>query len=280
MSDREARGSVPATARVSQDQLERVIHRAAELQFRQGEASDDSLEATEVVRIAEEVGLQGRYVRQALAEMRADALLPARPEDLSTATRLWGEASVVAARVVPGEPDHVLSTLATFLADRESLRCVRDRPGQQVWEPASDLMSQIQRSLDFGGRGYELARARTLSIMAQSLEEGRSLVSITADISNQRTGYAAGWYGSLGTFGLGSALGAILGGGAPALIVVPAVIGGVGLVSTLGTSRTLARRRGRMELAVQGLLDRLERGTRLASDRPTLRDRITEFLED
>jgi hypothetical protein len=280
VSDREARGSVPATARVSQDQLERVIHRAAELQFRQGEASDDSLEATEVVRIAEEVGLQGRYVRQALAEMRADALLPARPEDLSTATRLWGEASVVAARVVPGEPDHVLSTLATFLADRESLRCVRDRPGQQVWEPASDLMSQIQRSLDFGGRGYELARARTLSIMAQSLEEGRSLVSITADISNQRTGYAAGWYGSLGTFGLGSALGAILGGGAPALIVVPAVIGGVGLVSTLGTSRTLARRRGRMELAVQGLLDRLERGTRLASDRPTLRDRITEFLED
>jgi hypothetical protein len=280
VSDREARGSVPATARVSQDQLERVIHRAAELQFRQGEASDDSLEATEVVRIAEEVGLQGRYVRQALAEMRADALLPARPEDLSTATRLWGEASVVAARVVPGEPDHVLSTLATFLADRESLRCVRDRPGQQVWEPASDLMSQIQRSLDFGGRGYELARARTLSIMAQSLEEGRSLVSITADISNQRTGYAAGWYGSLGTFGLGSALGAILGGGAPALIVVPAVIGGVGLVSTLGTARTLTRRRGRMELAVQGLLDRLERGTRLASDRPTLRDRITEFLED
>ena len=141
-------------------------------------------------------------------------------------------------------------------------------------------MSQIQRGLDFSGRGYELARARTLSVMAQSLEEGRSLVSITADISNQRLGYAAGWYGSLGTFGLGSALGAILGGGAPALIVIPAVVGGVGLVSTFGTSRTLARRRRRMELAVQGLLDRLERGSRLVPDRPTLRDRITEFLED
>jgi hypothetical protein len=266
--------------RVSQDQLERVIHRAAALQFSRGESHDDSLEADEVLRIAEEVGLEGRYVRQALAEMRADALLPARPEDRSTATRLWGEAVVVAARVVPGEPDRVLATLATFLAERESLRCVRDRPGQQVWEPASDLMSQIQRGLDFSGRGYELAKARTLSVMAQSLEEGRSLVSITADISNQRMGYAAGWYGSLGTFGLGSALGAILGGGVPALIVIPVVVSGVGLVGTFGTSRTLARRRRRMELAVQGLLDRLERGTRLASDRPTLRDRITEFLEE
>lgn len=280
MSDTEVRGSVPVPTRVSQDQLERVIHRAAALQFSQGESRDDGLEAGEVLRIAEEVGLEGRYVRQALAEMRADALLPPRPEDRSTATRLWGEASVVAARVVPGEPDDVLGMLATFLAERESLRCVRDRPGQQVWEPASDLMSQIQRGLDFSGRGYELARARTLSVMAQSLEEGRSLVSITADISNQRMGYAAGWYGSFGTFGLGSALGAILGGGAPALIVIPAVVGAVGLVSTFGTSWTMARRRSRMELAVQGLLDRLERGSRLAPDRPTLRDRITEFLED
>ncbi|MBK5098317.1 MAG: hypothetical protein JJE01_11075 [Gemmatimonadetes bacterium] len=280
MSDTEVRGSVPVPTRVSQDQLERVIHRAAALQFSQGESRDDGLEAGEVLRIAEEVGLEGRYVRQALAEMRADALLPPRPEDRSTATRLWGEASVVAARVVPGEPDDVLGMLATFLAERESLRCVRDRPGQQVWEPASDLMSQIQRGLDFSGRGYELARARTLSVMAQSLEEGRSLVSITADISNQRMGYAAGWYCSLGTFGLGSALGAILGGGAPALIVIPAVVGAVGLVSTFGTSWTMARRRSRMELAVQGLLDRLERGSRLAPDRPTLRDRITEFLED
>jgi hypothetical protein len=35
-----------------------------------------------------------------------------------------------------------------------------------------------------------------------------------------------------------------------------------------------------MELSVQGLLDRLERGTRMASDTPTLRERITDFLED
>ena len=280
MSDSETRSSVPVPTRVSQDQLERVIHRAAALQFSQGESHDDSLEAEEVLRIAEEVGLEGRYVRQALAEMRADALLPVRPEDRSTATRLWGEAVVVAARVVPGEPAEILEKLGKYLAERESLRCVRDRPGQQVWETASDFMSQLQRGLDFSGRGYELAKARTVNVMVQPLEEGRSLISITADMSNQRIGHAAGWYGVLGTAGLGSALGAILGEGASAMVVIPAVVGGVGLVGTVGATMTLARRRNRMELSVQGLLDRLERGTRMASDTPTLRERITDFLED
>ena len=264
---------------VSRDQLEKVIHRAAELQFGRGD-TPDVLEAAEVLRIAEEVGLEGRFVRQALAEVRADALIPARPPDDSAATRLWGEAIIVAARVVPGEPGALQARLARYLTERESLRCVRDRPGQLVFEPAKGVMSQIQRGLDFGGHGYDLAKARSIGVMVQPLEEGRSLVSITADMTNQRTGHAAGWYGSLGTFGLGSALGAILGGGAPALIVLPAMAAGVGLVGTFGTSRTVAVQRRRLELAVQGLLDRLERGFDMPADRPSLRERITELLEE
>jgi len=273
------RGSSNLPMRVSRDQLEKVIHRAAELQFGRGD-TPDVLEADEVLRIAEEVGLEGRFVRQALAEVRADALIPARPPDDSTATRLWGESIIIAARVVPGEPSSLQARLARYLAERESLRCVRDRPGQLVFEPAKGVMSQIQRGLDFGGHGYDLAKARSIGVMVQPLEEGRSLVSITADMSNQRTGHAAGWYGSLGTFGLGSALGAILGGGAPALIVLPAVAAGVGLVGTFGTSRTVAVQRRRLELAVQGLLDRLERGFEMPADRPSLRERITELLEE
>jgi hypothetical protein len=35
-----------------------------------------------------------------------------------------------------------------------------------------------------------------------------------------------------------------------------------------------------MELAVQGLLDRLEKGERLTPERPSLRERITEFLDE
>lgn len=270
--------SLPAPTRISRAELERVIHRAAELQFARGE-EHESLEADEVLRIAEEVGLEGRHVRQALAELRADDLLPVLPGDRSLATRLWGEATVVESRVVPGDPEEVLERLSHFLADRESLRCVRDRPGMQVWEPASDFMSQLQRGLDFSGRGYELAKARSLRVMAQPLEEGRTLLTITADIRNQRAGHAAGWYLSFGVFGLGSALGAILGEGASALVVLPAVAGGVAAVGTIGTSRTLARRRSRLQLTVQGLLDRAETGSSMASDKPTVRERINRFLE-
>ena len=278
MTEDSGSGRVPVPTQITQAQLERVIHRAAELQFTRGEIYD-GLEIEEVERIADEVGLEGRFVRQALAEVRADALAPSRPEDRSFATRLWGEAAVIESRVVPGAPEEVFEKLRKHLTDRESLRCVRDRPGQQVWEPASDLMSQIQRGLDFSGRGYELAKAKTVTVLTQPLEEGRTLVSIIADISNSRAGHAAAWYGSLGFFGLGSALGAVLGEGATALIVFPSVAAGVAAVGTLGTAKTLARRRARVNLAVQGLLDRLESDSGFASERPTLRERISDFLE-
>ncbi|NNK47419.1 MAG: hypothetical protein HKP01_00955 [Gemmatimonadetes bacterium] len=278
MTEDSGSGRLPVPSEVSRPQLEKIIHRAAELQFGRGETYD-TLDVAEVQRIAEEVGLEGRYVRQALAEVRADELVPSRPEDRSLATRLWGEAAIVESRVVPGGSEEVLEKLRSYLTDRESLRCVRDRPGQQVWEPASDLMSQIQRGLDFSGRGYELAKSKTLTVLTQQLEEGRTLVSVIADIANTRAGYAAGWYGSLGVFGLGSALGAVLGGGAEALIVFPAVTAGVTAAGTFGTVKTLARRRARVELAVQGLLDRRERDSGFATDRPSLRERITDLLD-
>jgi hypothetical protein len=278
VTDESGRSRFPVPTEVSQEQLEKVIHRAAELQFGRGETYD-ILDVEEVQRIAEEVGLEGKYVRQALAEIRADELVPSRPEDRTFATRLWGEAAIVESRVVPGSSEEVLEKLRTYLNDRESLRCVRDRPGQQVWEPASDLMSQIQRGLDFSGRGYELARAKTLTVLTQPLEEGRTLVSVIADISNTRTGHALGWYGGIGVFALGSALGAVLGGGAEALIVFPAVTTGVAAVGTLGTAKTLARRRERVTLAVQGLLDRLERDSGFSTDRTTLVEKITGLLD-
>ena len=269
---------LPVPTEVSQEQLEKIIHRAAELQFGRGEAYD-TLDVEEVQRIAEEVGLEGKYFRQALAEVRADALVPSRPEDRSLATRVWGEAAIVESRVVPGSSEEVLEKLRSYLNDRESLRCVRDRPGQQVWEPASDLMSQIQRGLDFSGRGYELAKTKTLTIYTEPLEEGRTLVSVIADISNTRAGFAAGWYGGIGVFALGSALGAVLGGGAPAMIVFPSVATGVAAVGTLGTVKTLARRRARVQLAMQGLLDRLERDSGFSTDRQTLVEKITGLLD-
>ena len=63
------------------------------------------------------------------------------------------------------------------------------------------------------------------------------------------------------------------------MIVFPSVATGVAAVGTLGTVKTLARRRGRVQLAMQGLLDRLERDSGFSTERPTLREKITGLLD-
>ena len=88
---------------LNRDELERVIRRAAELQSREGESPEFALDETEVVRIGEEVGLSPRHVRQALADLRAESLLPDLPNETSLAARLWGPGLVRESRVVLGD---------------------------------------------------------------------------------------------------------------------------------------------------------------------------------
>ncbi|MFO7586664.1 MAG: hypothetical protein R6X22_01190 [Gemmatimonadota bacterium] len=269
----------PARAPVRGDQLERVIQRAAELQFARDDVPEDLTEE-EVVRIAGEVGLETRHVRQALAELRANALVPAIPADAGLAARFLGPALVQASRVVPGDPPGVLRELSSHLRERESLRTVREQPGRQLWEPAADLMSKLSRSFDFSGRGYELARCRSLEVSAEPLESGRSLLTLTADLRNQRTEHAVVWLSCLGAAGAGASAALVFGFLAPPLLALPAVGAAVVAAGGYGASRTVARRRARVELALLGILDRLEAGGALGDPKPSLRDRLHGLLEE
>ena len=189
MTDEDQRPGIPPGELLSSAQLERVIQRAAELQTAR-ENVPDGLADAEVLRIGEEVGLETRHVHRALLELRAESLVPGAREDRTLPVRLWGPGYVQATRVVPGEASAVQESLGRYLRSAESLRPVRDRPGLSVWEPASDLGSQLKRSLDFGGHGYELAIARRLEIAIQQLEPGRSLVTLSADLTNERAEHA------------------------------------------------------------------------------------------
>lgn len=256
----EERGNVPVT----HGQLEMVIRRAAELQFlAQGRESGPELDESELVRIGEEVGLDGRYVRQALAEMRADSLLPALPKDASLPARLWGVGVLRFTRVVPGEPAEVRRKVEAHFRERESLRQLRDQPGRSLWEPASGILSQMQRTLDVRGHGYELAKARRVELSVEGLESGRSLVTIVVDARNLRTGAAAAWFGGIVPFGALATVGLVLGLDAHVAISVLAATGSGGVTlaaASYVTARGFRRRKERLELAAQGLLDRLEQG--------------------
>ena len=271
----------PPETPLSSDQLERVIRRAAELQTAR-EVLPETLEDAEVVRIGAEVGLHESHVRQALLELRAETMVPRPPEDEdSLPRRVWGPAFIQASRVVPGDRDDVQGRLRKYLRLGESLRPVRDRPGLSYWEPAADLISQIRRGLDIGGHGFALAGAKRIEVAIQALEPGRCLVTISADLRNQRTEHGIWWNlgASLATAGVTAGL--VAGAGAPLLLVLPLVAGPAFGGGVLLARRTLRGEREKVELAVQGLLDRLESGGDLAGSRSTgLMDRIQDFITE
>ena len=273
LPDKPAGGSLALNRR----QLERVIRRAAELQSRAGESPEFELDETEVVRIGEEVGLSPRHVRQALADLRAESLLPDLPAETSLAARLWGPGLVRESRVVIGDASAVEAKLERYLRERETLTPIRQRPGHSLWERSGGLLSSLQRGLDLSGHGHELAKARNVELFVEQLEPGHSLVTIVVDIRNQRAEHAAGWlFGpATGVAVVTASLSVILTGN-PAFIAVGAGLGAAaGVISTTTiTSRTFQKRRARITLLVQGILDRLEGGRSLEGGDRNWRERF------
>jgi len=270
-ADPESDEHLPAPAPdtpLTRAQLERVIRRASDLQFRASSTVAESLDAGEVIRIGEEVGLEPRYVRQAVAEIQAEALVPQAPEDRGLGRRLGGPAMVSASRVVPGGRDEVERNLERYLKERELLKPVRSRPGRSLWEPAGGLVSSMRRAMDVGGHGYVLAKAKRIQVAIEALEPGWSLVTLTADASNQRNEAVAGGVVGLGLGGIGTAAGLILATGGAGLAIAGGVAlftGGLSLGAWIGRHET-RKKCQQIELALHGVLDRLERGETLDAD--------------
>lgn len=247
-------------------QLERVIRRASDLQFRGSSDTDSALDAAEVVRIGGEVGLEPRYVQQALAEVQAEALVPAMPGDEGLAQRLFGSGLVRASRVVAGDRGEVEDKLEEHLREHELMRQVRSRSGLSLWEPAAGLISSMRRAMDVAGHGYQLAKARNLQVAIEQLEPGWSLVILTVDLRNARNQAAGGFYAGLMSSSIGISVAILATAGIAVLPIIGAVaVGAAGFGgATWATGVTVRRRHARMELTLQGLLDRLEMGESLA----------------
>ena len=257
---------------VTREQLERVILRASDLQFRRARPDSGELRAGEVVQIGAEVGIEERYVRQALAEVEAASLVPDAPPDEGLARRIAGSAIVSTSRVVPGSPTEVEANLESYLRQEELLRQVRSRSGGSRWEPGSGLVHQMRRAFDVGGRRYTLAKARDLQVRVAALESGWSLVTLTADVRNLRAGQLGGWFtgmglaGAAGVFGLFMATEASSGGHPLPLLGGLAILSGFAAVATASARAGLRKAGQRTKLALEGLLDRLERGENLRSE--------------
>ena len=238
--------------------------RAAELQVGSGERTEE-LSDDQIVELGKEVGLAPEHLRQALAEERTRAAMS--PETGGLGVRLFGGSLLSASRTIDGTPREVLKQLDTWMQREECLQVKRHLDERIVWEPQRGLVSVARRALNVSGRSYALSQAHEVAATAVDVGNNKVLLRLDADFSNRRTDLTRGTVavsaigmagsGTLATIGLVAAVavpvGVLVGvAAAPAIMLT-----GIGYWAM---KSTYERQLSRAQLALEQLLDRVERG--------------------
>ena len=261
----ESPSNLPARRSLDRGALERVLARAAELQAGTSDAAE-SLTEDQIIELGREVGLSAEHLKQALAEERTRITLP---EEHGIAARVAGPGIVAAGRAIRGTPADILSDIDGWMHREECLQVRRRMADRIVWEPRRDLIGNLRRSMNLGGRGYDLAKAGAVAASVTPLPDGQVHVRLEADLTRPRSNRIGGGIAVAGTGGVAStiALAVVFSGAisiaAPflpiiaAAALVPAAVGGVGGYAAARSHRRAAER---VLVALEQLLDRLEHG--------------------
>ena len=243
------------TPRLDRASLERVLARAAELQGTAADAdSTDQFSEEQLIELGKEVGLSAQNLRQALAEERTRSAAPENERGLAAA--MFGPRHVTAARTVPGKASDVLEAIDTWMQRQETLIVKRHHADRIVWEPSREFGVVIKRAFKPGGRDFALSSAFDVAATVIAIDDTRSHVVLDADFRNRRTAVGRQVSGGSGLGGL--ATGALLFTALPAIVAAAPIVAmaGIGLV---GGRSLQARTISRAQLALEQLLDRLER---------------------
>ena len=234
--------------------LERVLARAAELQGETGEPAE-ALSEQQILELGTEVGLSPQHLRQALAEERTRIGQPTPSSGVLT--RLIGAAVVSSTRTVAASSASTLAQLDDWMQREECLRVKRHFPDRIVWEARQGFFDTVRRGLNVGGRGYALARAHEVSATVVPVDGDRSLVRLDADLGTHRSAVAGQGATLAGLGAISTGVAVVLGVLVP-VAVVPAVAGGI--VGYFQARSRHAATLARTQLALEQVLDRLERG--------------------
>lgn len=256
--------------RLTQDEVALVLRRAAELDPSGTSTSDDRLPLAALEAAASEVGLPAVAVRQAVAELRSGLLVPAAGASTDVA-------SVIAASVVPLEPEAAVEVIGRWLSGQTFVRH-RGRDGVEVWRLREDWLAGVQRKLDFSG-AVRLKAIRQVVVRANAVEGG-TLLRLEAEL--QRGVAAAPAYGAVGGAAVGSSTGLGAGlaltSGAPALVAIGGVLAGGGTAAGYLLGRTVRRdRRAVVADELAAALDRVATGEAGPSPLDRLRARARSF---
>jgi hypothetical protein len=245
--------AVGAPAPLERAALERVLARAAELQAAEADTGEVTLTEAQIIEVGNEVGIPAKHLRQALAEERSRVEVPVEQGRLAA---FFGSATVFASRTVRGTPAALFERLDDAMQREESLRVKRRFADRVSWEPRGGMATEMRRILNVGGHGYRLARAQEVSATIIAVDAERSIVRLDASLTNVRSQRIAGGSGVV-------VAGSVTGGILVALGVMAAVAAlpvAAGLVGGYFVARSHAPQVSGAQLALEQLLDRLERG--------------------
>jgi hypothetical protein len=234
--------------------LERVLARASQLQASTGDEPDELTEE-QLIELGKEVGLSSQHLRQALAEERTRSPVP--DDERGIAASLFGPSRVSASRTVVGKPTDVLATIDAWMKNQEMLIVKRHHADRIVWEPRQDFLVGLKRAFKVGGRDYALSHSFETSATVVVVDDTRVHVGLDADFrtARRRSAQSTVTGGIVGAGAAGALL--VMGVFAP-IAVLPAVFApGIALAGARGLQGRVVIR---AQLALEQLLDRLERG--------------------
>jgi len=254
---------------LSRREFDEVMRRATELAAESADHDEGALPEAEVLRIAGEVGLPERYVKQALAEVRTG------PPDRGALAALFGPATVRASRVVPGSVSGLSAQLDDFLVAGQLLQPVRRSTGVMSYRPAVDWASQIARAASATSKRYYVASAKQVEIRLEESSDSTSMVFIEVD-PGTRNDHLVGAFLGGGAAGVAAGFGATLALAAvapPFLAVTAGIVGGGVLAAGIAWATGLAHKKRVRDVTheVEGILDRLEGGASLEPPPPSWR---------
>jgi hypothetical protein len=240
--------------RIDRASLERVLARAAELQAGSGDTPDEFTEE-QLLELGKEVGLSPQHLRQALAEDRTRSIVP--DDETGIAASIFGPSRVRADRTVPGKAEDILGSIDVWMQRTELLIVKRHHTDRIVWEPRHDFLVGVKRALKVGGRDYALSQSFETSATVVQVDDSRVHVGLDADFRNGRRRSAGQMFGT--TAVAAAATGALIVMGVMTAVAVAPVI--IAPIAGLAGARALQTRVvSRAQLALEQLLDRLERG--------------------
>ena len=264
-SDAPATGAANVPAPLERAALERVLARAAELQAADADTGELMLTEAQLLEVGNEVGIPAKHLRQALAEERSRVAVP---EERGRVAAMFGSATVSASRTVRGTPEAIFERLDNWMQREESLQVRRRFADRMAWEPRGGLAIEFQRVMNLSGRGYRLARASEVSATVIAVDAERAMVRLDASLTNVGSQRLAIGGGLVAGGGVAGGILVTLG----AMVAIAALPVAAGLVAGFFVARSHVPHVAGAQLALEQLLDRLERGE---LPRPSLLSAIT-----